>query len=62
PTAGLWEGQTDEGEMGTTYDMVDDYLEGKDIPERDRKIIERLHARSEHKRKLPPSPPAEWYT
>jgi NAD+ synthase len=61
PTAGLWEGQTDEGEMGTTYDMVDDYIKGKDIPYRDREVIERLHARSEHKRKLPPSPPAEWY-
>lgn len=61
PTAGLWKGQTDEGEMGTTYDMVDDYLEGKAIPEKDREIIERLHRRSEHKRKLPPTPPREWY-
>jgi NAD+ synthase len=57
PSAGLWEGQTDEGEMGTTYDMVDDLLEGKDIPTQDREIIERLHRRSEHKRMLPPSPP-----
>jgi len=61
PTAGLWEGQTDEGEMGTTYDMVDDFLEGKDIPEKDRKIIERLHRVSGHKRNLPPSPPQEWF-
>ena len=61
PTAGLWEGQTDEGEMGTTYDMVDDFLEGKTIPERDRKIIERLHRVSEHKRNLPASPPREWF-
>lgn len=61
PTAGLWKGQTDEGEMGTTYDMVDDYLEGKDVPKRDREIVERLYKRSEHKRKLPPAPPAEWY-
>jgi NAD+ synthase len=61
PTAGLWEGQTDEGEMGTTYDMVDDLLEGKAIPEKDREIIERLHAISEHKRNLPPSPPREWF-
>jgi len=61
PTAGLWEGQTDEGEMGTSYDMVDDLLEGKDIPEKDRLIIERMHRVSEHKRSLPPSPPREWY-
>jgi NAD+ synthase len=61
PTAGLWEGQTDEEEMGTTYDMVDDFLEGKVIPEKDRKIIERLHRVSDHKRNLPPGPPQEWF-
>ena len=27
PSAGLWEGQTDEIEMGTTYDMIDAVLE-----------------------------------
>ncbi|PIQ73865.1 NAD(+) synthase [Candidatus Roizmanbacteria bacterium CG11_big_fil_rev_8_21_14_0_20_36_8] len=27
PTAGLWEGQTDEGEMGATYDEIDKVLE-----------------------------------
>ncbi|RKD24757.1 NAD+ synthase [Caminicella sporogenes DSM 14501] len=57
PSAGLWEGQTDESEMGTTYDMIDDLLEGKEIPEKDKKIIERLHKRTEHKRKMPPMPP-----
>lgn len=61
PTAGLWEGQTDEGEMGTTYDAVDDYIEGKTVSAKDHEIIGRLYARSEHKRKLPPSPPPEWY-
>lgn len=61
PTAGLWEGQTDEGEMGTTYNMVDDFLEGKAVPHKDRQIIERLHRVSEHKRNLPPCPPKEWY-
>lgn len=57
PSAGLWEGQTDENEMGTTYDRVDDYLAGRSVPEEDRKRIERLHKRSEHKRQMPPSPP-----
>lgn len=57
PSAGLWEGQTDEEEMGTTYDKIDDYLEGKEIPEKDKKIIERLYQRSEHKRKIPTMPP-----
>lgn len=26
PTAGLWEGQTDEGEIGLTYKEIDDFL------------------------------------
>jgi NAD+ synthase len=26
PTAGLWLGQTDEGEMGVTYDQIESYL------------------------------------
>ena len=61
PSAGLWDGQTDEIEMGTTYDMIDDYLEGKEIPEKDKMIIERLHKRSEHKRQMPPAPEALKY-
>ncbi len=56
PTAGLWEGQTDEGEMGTTYAHIDAFLEGKEIPEKDREIIERLHRISAHKRVMPPYP------
>lgn len=55
PSAGLWQGQTDEEEMGVTYDMIDDFLEGKDIPEGAREKIEELHRRTEHKRHLPPS-------
>lgn len=57
PSAGLWEGQTDENEMGTTYEMIDKYLKGEPIPERDRAIIEQLHERSHHKRQLAIAPP-----
>lgn len=57
PSAGLWEGQTDENEMGTTYDMIDRYLKGEAIPEKDQQIIERLHRISEHKRNLAAAPP-----
>ncbi len=53
PSAGLWEGQTDEKEMGTTYDFIDAYLSGKEIPEKDKEIIDRMHARTEHKRQMP---------
>ncbi|GGJ84029.1 NH(3)-dependent NAD(+) synthetase [Lentibacillus kapialis] len=51
PSAGLWEGQTDEAEIGTTYDKIDAYLEGKDVPDEDRKLIENMHRRTAHKRK-----------
>jgi NAD+ synthase len=57
PSAGLWEGQTDENEMGTTYDMIDKYLKDEEIPDKDREIIGRLHKRSEHKRQLAAAPP-----
>jgi NAD+ synthase len=57
PSAGLWEGQTDESEMGTTYEMIDKYLKGEEIPEKDRQIIEHLHKRSHHKRQLAIAPP-----
>lgn len=57
PSAGLWEGQTDENEMGTTYDMIDDYILGLEIPESDKDIIENMHARTAHKRMMPPAPP-----
>ncbi|WP_173916022.1 NAD(+) synthase [Halobacillus sp. Marseille-Q1614] len=56
PSAGLWEGQTDENEMGTSYDMIDSYLRGESIPQKDKEIIERMHKRSEHKRKIAPGP------
>lgn len=54
PSADLWVGQTDEEEMGTTYEMIDNYLDGIEIPEKDREIIENMHKRTEHKRQLPP--------
>ncbi|MFB4166596.1 NAD(+) synthase [Virgibacillus sp. JSM 102003] len=50
PSAGLWEGQTDEAEMGTTYDKIDAYLKGEKIPEADKEVIERMHRRTAHKR------------
>ena len=59
PSAGLWEGQTDENEMGTTYDMIDKVVLGKrdEVPQKDLEIIDRLHRISEHKRNVAPAPP-----
>ncbi|WP_166242847.1 ammonia-dependent NAD(+) synthetase [Paenibacillus turpanensis] len=50
PTAGLWEGQTDETELGITYDDNSDYLEGKDIGTEAREKLEKQYLRTEHKR------------
>lgn len=57
PSAGLWEGQTDEAEMGVSYAYIDEYLKGNDIPKKEKEVIERLHRTSAHKRQLPPRPP-----
>ena len=51
PSAGLFESQTDEEEMGVTYEAIDRYLTEGVASEKDRAIIERFHSRSEHKRR-----------
>lgn len=56
PTAGLFEGQTDEKEMGIIYQDLDAYLLGKEVDIEVKKRIEHLHKISEHKRIEIPSP------
>ncbi len=56
PTAGLYEGQTDEKEMGVSYKDLDAFLLGEDIPEAPKNRIDYLHKISEHKRKDIPTP------
>ena len=51
PSAALFDGQTDETEMGISYAELDYFLFGKDIAEDKKAIIEKLHKSSEHKRK-----------
>ncbi|MBR4287777.1 MAG: NAD(+) synthase, partial [Clostridia bacterium] len=51
PSAALFDGQTDETEMGVSYAELDTYLSGSGISEEKKTIIERLHNASEHKRK-----------
>ena len=51
PSAALFDGQTDETEMGVAYAELDAYLSGSGISEEKKTIIERLHNASEHKRK-----------
>lgn len=50
PTAGLWDGQTDEAELGITYEENSDYLEGKTISDKARELLERQYLKTEHKR------------
>ena len=54
PSAGLFEGQTDEGEMGVTYAAIDRFLAGEEVTPEEKAVIERYHARSGHKMKMPP--------
>lgn len=60
PTAGLWPGQTDEGEMGITYETLDAILvalaEGRELDADldDVTKVRHMIASSAHKRALPP--------
>ena len=54
PSAGLWEGQTDEGEMGFSYEALDRYLLNGDASDELRNKIEAMIAASSHKRSMPP--------
>jgi NAD+ synthase len=70
PTAGMWVGQTDEEEMGLSYDVLDAVLalhidgpltKAATVRELaiDEAVVERVEdlvARSEHKRHMPPAP------
>jgi NAD+ synthase len=53
PSGGLFDGQTDEGEMGVSYRSIDSFLLTGTTDEGDRAVIERYHKASEHKRKPP---------
>jgi NAD+ synthase len=53
PSAGLFDGQTDELEMGITYQAIDDFLLNGKASEADRALLARFNRVSEHKRRLP---------
>jgi NAD+ synthase len=70
PTAAMWEGQTDEEEMGLGYDELDAILamhvDGPfsksatvrtlDVPESAVERVVELYEKSQHKRRMPPAP------
>ena len=51
PSAGLFDGQTDEQEMGVSYAAIDRLILSGEGEEKDLAVIRRFHDRSEHKRK-----------
>jgi NAD+ synthase len=53
PSAGLWADQTDEGEMGLTYQELDAYLLSGEASPAVKQRIEAMHMGSAHKRALP---------
>lgn len=59
PTADLEDDRpqlSDEEVLGVTYAHIDDYLEGKAVPDDARERIESLWRRGAHKRAMPPGP------
>jgi NAD+ synthase len=65
PTAGLWAGQTDEGEMGITYDELDATLAAIQLGDTSTieplllSRVQRMVAASAHKRAMPPVCPLD---
>lgn len=59
PTADLLDtapAQTDEHELGISYEAIDDYLEGKAVPDAIAEKIEQQYLATAHKRTLPITP------
>ena len=52
PSAGLYINQTDEQELGLSYQVIDDYLMYKNIPDSDLKKINQIINKNKHKRIL----------
>ena len=64
PTADLLDenpGRTDEDELGLRYDDIDDFLEGKDVPEEVAEKLEQTFLRTRHKRTVPVTPADAWW-
>jgi len=54
PSAGLWPGQTDEADLGFSYDQLDRYLVTGEAPDEVRRRIDSMMTASSHKRQPPP--------
>ena len=54
PSAGLWSGQTDENELGLSYNELDRYLTSGETSNELKDKIESMMVKSSHKRLPPP--------
>lgn len=64
PTADLEDAQpllSDEESLDMTYEQIDDYLEGKDIPTKEKRNLEHRYKATEHKRQLPVTRYDHWW-
>ncbi|MFP3465123.1 ammonia-dependent NAD(+) synthetase [Leifsonia sp. SIMBA_070] len=64
PTADLLDanpGQTDEDNLGLSYNDIDDFLEGKDVPDEVAEALETRYRSTEHKRQPPASMFDGWW-
>jgi NAD+ synthase len=64
PTADLLDdqpGQTDEANLGLSYEHIDDYLEGRDVPEDVAVALEARFLATRHKRTTPVEPNDQWW-
>ena len=57
PSAGLWDGQSDEEEMGISYDELDRYLSSGKVGGGVKRTVDAMIKASAHKRSMPPVPP-----
>lgn len=57
PSAGLWQNQSDEEELGITYEELDRYILTGQAEERVKKIVDELARRNLHKKEPPVIPP-----
>jgi NAD+ synthase len=56
PSAGLWSGQSDEDEMGFSYEVLDRYILTGNAPNDVKSRIEFMNASCQHKIKMPSIP------
>jgi len=64
PTADLLDqkpGQTDETELGLSYTQIDDYLEGREVPDDVAEALEARYRATAHKRTMPVAPADTWW-